>query len=331
MTKKKILYIIDGETEFKKTDERVLNSIGIMKKLDYQSKWNYFNPKLIFHFMWAHSIVIWFASKHTFPAVILNYFFNKHLIIIAGGFDVANLPKIKYGAMQSGSRSKIGRWLLSRAHYVIAVSKSNRKEIIENGKVDEKRVRLIYHAVPSVNTKNIQNKKKIVLTVGEINQETYLRKGLDRFIQVAEKMQDVQFIHIGKWTDNKGKPCNRMIEYVKKKSPKNIQYLGYVDRDEMKKHYSESKVYLQLSRHEAFGVSVVEAMAHGCTPFVSNVFALPEVVYGNGFIVNNLKETIREVRLALNKKRDDKDYNSLKKYSVQQRLINFEKLFRIQI
>ena len=51
MTKKKILYIIDGETEFKKTDERVLNSIGIMKKLDYQSKWNYFNPKLIFHFI----------------------------------------------------------------------------------------------------------------------------------------------------------------------------------------------------------------------------------------------------------------------------------------
>ena len=113
--------------------------------------------------------------------------------------------------------------------------------------------------------------------------------------------------------------------------PNQILYLGFVDRDEMKKLYSESKVYLQLSRHEAFGVSVVEAMAHGCTPFVSNVFALPEVVYGNGFIVNNLKETIREVRLALNKKRDDKDYNSLKKYSVQQRLINFEKLFRIQI
>ena len=125
--------------------------------------------------------------------------------------------------MQGGSSTIIGRWLLSRAHNIIAVSKSNRKEVIENGRVLERKVKLIYNAIPEITPISYIKKKNQVITVGEVNEETYLRKGLDRFIQVAEKMQEVQFIHIGKWTDSKGKPCMKMINYVKKISPPNIQ------------------------------------------------------------------------------------------------------------
>ncbi|MEO7555918.1 MAG: glycosyltransferase, partial [Acidimicrobiales bacterium] len=38
-----------------------------------------------------------------------------------------------------------------------------------------------------------------------------------------------------------------------------------------------SQVYAQLSWHEAFGVSVAEAMLCGCTPVVTDVPALQEV------------------------------------------------------
>ena len=96
--------------------------------------------------MWCNTIVVWFASSHAFPVILLNYFFNKQLIIIAGGFDVANVPNINYGAMRGKSRAKLGKWLLSRAHLVIAVSKSNRQEIIENGSVTPKKISLIYNA-----------------------------------------------------------------------------------------------------------------------------------------------------------------------------------------
>ena len=186
---KNILYIISGENGYKKTDETIIRSLGYVRKLDYKSKWNYIDPKLLLNLIWCNTIIIWFASFHAFPIVLLNYFFNKRLIIIAGGFDVANVPNINYGAMRGKSRAKLGKWLLLRAHSVIAVSKSNRQEIIENGGVTPKKISLIYNAIPEIIITHTVKKKNQVLTVGEVNEETYLRKGLDRFIEIAKKCQ----------------------------------------------------------------------------------------------------------------------------------------------
>ncbi|MBT5760751.1 MAG: glycosyltransferase family 4 protein [Candidatus Marinimicrobia bacterium] len=294
---KNIFYIISGETGFKKTDEEILKSLGNVRKMDYTSKTSYFNPIVWINLIWCQSIVIWFASVHAIPVILLNYLFNKRLIIIAGGFDVANEPIMRYGGMRGKSRAIIGKWILSRAHSIIAVSKSNKKEIVENARVDVNKIELIYNAIDLKKPNKRINKKQQVLTVGEINEETYLRKGLDRFIKVAEKLPLIQFIHIGKWTNNKGIQCHKMINYVKSISPSNIKYLGFIDKKELDNFYEESKIYLQLSRHEAFGVSVVEAMSYGCVPIVFNAYALPEVVGNNGFIINN----IGECKQAINK------------------------------
>jgi len=326
--KRKILYLISGETGFKKTDEEILRSFAVVRKYNYLNIRDYFNLKIFFDFVWADSLLIWFASKHAITPVLLNYLFNKPIYIIAGGFDVANIPTIKYGAMQGGSRSKIGRWLLSRTHNVIAVSKSNRREIIENGKVLPKKIKLIYNAIPEITPISYNKKKSQVITLGEINEETYLRKGLDRFIEIAKKMPTIQFIHIGKWTDNKGKPCQRMVKYVKDISPENIRYLGYVEYDELEKWFLQSKVYLQLSRHEAFGVSVVEAMRYGCIPVVSNAFALPEVVGNNGYITDsNIDSTVNIIREILKSKFEDNNPNILNKdFSIDVRTNLFKEL-----
>jgi len=321
---KNILYIISGENGYKKTDETIFRSLGYVRKLNYKSKWNYIDPKLLLNLIWCDTIIIWFASYHAFPIVLLNYFFNKRLIIIAGGFDVANVPNINYGAMRGQSRSKLGKWLLLRAHSVIAVSKSNRQEIIENGSVTPKKISLIYNAIPEIIITHTIKKKNQILTVGEINEETYLRKGLDRFIEIAKKMPTIQFIHIGNWTDNHGRVSSKMIEYVKSISPSNMHYLGYLENKELEKYYEESKIYLQLSRHEAFGVSVVEAMRYGCTPVVSNAFALPEVVGNNGFVINNIGEAINVIKLAMLNKHHKLNNNWLEKFSTEKRLQRFK-------
>ena len=239
---------------------------------------------------------------------------------------MANEPVIKYGAMQGKSRARFGKWLLSRAHIVIAVSKSNKREIINNACVSINKIKLIYNAIPD--SKNSQNivKKNIVLTVGEINKETFKRKGLDRFIAVAKKMPNVQFIHIGKWTNNKGIPCETMIRYVKKISSPNIQYLGYVNTEVLRQYYLESKVYLQLSRHEAFGISVVEAMSYNCTPIVTNSYALPEIVQLNGIVVKSLTDIIHNIKSVLLLESNIINYAFISKYSVRKRRDSFKKI-----
>ena len=58
-------------------------------------------------------------------------------------------------------------------------------------------------------------------------------------------------------------------------------------------------IYLQLSRHEAFGLSIVEAMTYNCIPIVTNVFALPEIVGTNGHIIRNKNECINSINKIL--------------------------------
>ena len=327
---KNILYIISGETGYKNTDEIILRSLGNVRKLNYISNWNYIDPKLLFNLIWCNTIVVWFASSHAFPVILLNYFYNKRLIIIAGGFDVANVSNINYGAMRGKSRAKLGKWLLSRAHSVIAVSKSNRQEIIENGNVAPKKISLIYNAIPETIITHTIEKKNQVLTIGEINEETYLRKGLDRFIEIAKKMPTIQFIHIGKWTDKKGNSSREIIDYVKSISPSNIKYIGFVRKNILEKYYSESKVYLQLSRHEAFGVSVVEAISKGCITIVSNEYALPEIVNNYGYAVSSIKEAVQKLIRFLSEGVTITKQIRLDKFSLTNRAKSFEKLFNTE-
>jgi len=326
--KKRILYIVAGETGFINMDEKILSSFADVRTTIIATIWDCLKLDLLLNYWFADTILIWFASTHTIPAVLLNYLFNKPLCIIAGGWDVANVPEIKYGGMQGGSRTVIGRWLLSRASKVIAVSKSNRQEIINNGKVHHSKVKLIYNAVSLTNQGDLIERKDQVLTVGEINEDTFLRKGLDSFIDVAYKLPKTSFIHIGKWTDKKGKPCTNMINYVKKISPPNIQYTGFVNRKELEQYYNESKVYLQLSRHEAFGISVVEALKGGCLPIVSNCYALPEIIGDSGYVV---KEQVVDEAVEIIKTVLSSDYNIIKpvshlNFTIEERKKSFMKI-----
>ena len=294
--------------------------------MDYQSNFNLFIFNTFLNVIWCQTIIIWFASIHAIPVIILNYIFNRRLIIIAGGFDVANEPKSSYGSMRGKSRTVLGKWILSRAHRVIAVSKSNKKEILFNANVNPDKVELIYNAILFNGKKVNSNKKKQILTVGEINKETFLRKGLDRFIQIATKMPDYQFYHIGKWTNNKGRLTDEMFKYVESISPPNIKYLGYVNTEVLRQYYLESKVYLQLSRHEAFGISVVEAMSYNCTPIVTNSYALPEIVKLNGIVVKSLTDIIHNIKSVLLLESNIISYAFISKYSVRKRRDSFKKI-----
>ena len=320
-----ILFVISGETEFKKTDEKLFSEIGCLRTINLVEINDYFNKKIFSNYIWSDMIIIWFASFHAIPFTLLNQLFNKKCYIIAGGYDVANYPEIEYGSMRFGYRRNIGQWILKHAQRIIAVSKSNRREIIENCNINPERVKLIYNAIKLKNSQKVFPKKDQVLTVGEINEETILRKGLDRFLLVSKAFPDIQFIHIGKWTDKHGKPSDNAFKKLKTISSGNVKFLGFVSEDILKKTFQESKIYLQLSRHEAFGVSVLEAMKYGCVPIVTNAYALPEVVGENGFIIERKAECISAIKSILENQYNQKtQINPL--FDLSERQAAFERL-----
>ena len=74
-----------------------------------------------------------------------------------------------------------------------------------------------------------------------------------------------------------------------------------VDDEELIKWYEKAKVYVQVSAHEGFGMSLAEAMLHQCVPVVTNRGALPEVVGDTGFYVpfNDKEATAEGIKKAL--------------------------------
>jgi glycosyltransferase involved in cell wall biosynthesis len=62
---------------------------------------------------------------------------------------------------------------------------------------------------------------------------------------------------------------------------------GFLAQDAMNDLLTTSSIYLQLSRHEAFGCSVAEAMLAGCTPVLAAAGALPEVAGSAAYYVES--------------------------------------------
>lgn len=62
------------------------------------------------------------------------------------------------------------------------------------------------------------------------------------------------------------------------------QALGYLSEDDLSAAYSAADVYLAPSRHEGFGIPVLEAMVCGCPVMASSGGALPETVGEAGVV-----------------------------------------------
>ena len=85
-----------------------------------------------------------------------------------------------------------------------------------------------------------------------------------------------------------------------------MQIAGFVDDQKLESLMKESKYYVQLSEHEAFGCSVVEAGLFGCKLIVSNRSALPEVVgdYGQVFFPDDISEIKEFIDNDISSQRD---------------------------
>jgi len=260
-------------------------------------------------------LVAWFANPWL---ACLRHFIPKRvkLVVIAGGYDVADCPELKYGARHSLLYRSLTRGLLEQADLVLPVSRFNEKELL--GWVRPRRHRMIYNAVdfPDFELWGTVERKRKVVTVGAIQSFISLRKGHYRFLEVAKRLPDVEFLLIGKELDS-------TIKDLRAHAPENVRFSGFLTRQELLQEMLSASVYLQLSVHEAFGVSVAEALACGCFPIVARETALPEIIDSYGAVV--VGDEIQAAVSAVSKALEETSYRGIdarivrKKFSVAQR------------
>ena len=240
-------------------------------------------------------VFVWFAGKHAGISVLLAKLFGKKSVVVVGGYDVVNMPEINYGLWYSGSffDKLLCRYSIKNANYIIVVSKTHEKDMLKIAK--PKKWSVVYNGVPNNFCKgDMGEKEKILLTVGALKISNIKRKGIGSFVSIAKYFPDYDFLVVGKHIDD-------AYKLLKKTAPQNVKFLGYLSDGELVNIYKKASVYVQLSAHEAFGVSVVEAMQCGCIPVVTNRGALPEVVGDAGVIVEygNIKSIVEGIKKAL--------------------------------
>ena len=214
-------------------------------------------------------IFIWFASYHAFLTTLMRQ--RKPVIVVTGGYDVAKNKELNYGLLLNPFYSKMVKYVLNKARFVLSVSKFNGDEIYNNLNMDFSI--LVYNGVDPDKFIPKGKKEKICLTVGYVTRENWIRKGIRDFVQIGkEHTGDYSFVIVGKID-------KEMQDTVKEinKGYRNIYFTGYENDDQLLKWYQKAKYYYQLSRYESFGISLAEAMLCGCIPVISDNGALPEV------------------------------------------------------
>jgi len=270
---------------------RVANFIGIRKTLKDTIR----TTGLILKNLRKSDVAfIWFADFRALVTVIFAKILKKKTIVVIGGYEVAHVPDISYGGTLNTFLKKKISWIIHHADVVLSVSNASRNELIQN--YGYKKSILVYNGVEieKFYVNSHTPKEDIVITVGGVTLSNLNRKGIETFVKAAAYLPEITFYVIGKADE-------AAFEHLQKIATKNVVLVGFASDEELIRFYHKAKVYVQVSCHEAFGVSLAEAMLCECVPVVTKKGSLPEVVDNTGFYVpyNNPEETAKAIQNAL--------------------------------
>jgi len=182
-----------------------------------------------------------------------------------------------------------------KADRLIVDSEESKRAVVENYGAEESRIRVIVK--DGIDVRNFTQsscESNTVLFVGRLHE----RKGLDLFLPIFRdilKEQEV-FLKIA-GSGEKEMALKQQVEELG--IGRHIEFLGHLPDPELLKQYSEASVFVSPSRHEGFGLTVLEALASGL-PIVATDTGIASTVVEdgrNGFLVDheNMKEAILEL------------------------------------
>lgn len=294
--KKNILFIYPGLWSFIACDKSILEEKYNVLPFHYvPSKSLTSNLKMQFKLLgwllkqiWkADVLFLWFADYHTFLPTLLGKLFNKKTILLLAGYDVTYIPHIKYGAFSNPIRSFCAGYSIKNAKYVLPVDESlGRMAQDRVGKINGTMISIPF-GLDATEWYCDTPKENFVLTVANVkDHQTYLRKGIDFYIEVAKQMPQYPFVLVGL---NEGVAMGEI--------PVNFEVIKKLDRPMLQNYYSRAKVYAQFSIHEGLPNVLLEAMLCECIPVGTNVCGIPTGIGKSGHIIN----TVKEAKLAIEK------------------------------
>jgi glycosyltransferase involved in cell wall biosynthesis len=216
-------------------------------------------------------VYAFFASEHALVPAIVARALRRRFVLVPAGYDYANIPERKYGLAARG-RGWMPRLIGRLASVALPISRQTMWEFLALVPSAAPRTQLAYLAVDPTRFEDpvVPREADLVVTVAHVDDESWSRKGIDRFVEAARRDPGHRYLLVGKVSDS---IRSTLLSDV----PSNLSIAGRLSDDELRETLWRASAYVQLSWHETFGVAMAEAMLCGCVPVITDCPALREV------------------------------------------------------
>ncbi len=201
------------------------------------------------------------------------------LVLTAWGSDVLHTPfknKLYY---------QLAKYCLKKADYITADAAFMGERIREITKDDNIKICIANFGVEIEETESVE--KENIIYSNRLHKKFYrIDKIINAFSHFVQKNKNWKLLIAasGEETDNLIKQVAELgIE-------KNVQFTGWLEKDENRKNYQRAKVFVSVPISDGTAISLLEAMGYGCIPIVINLPANLEWVNDNknGVVVNDI-------------------------------------------
>jgi glycosyltransferase involved in cell wall biosynthesis len=290
--KAKSVMVYTNRSLFVKFD---IDSLGCREYRVKTTKWGYL--KELFYFL-THRFDIyycWFGDLHALiPCLFSRLYFGRSVIFI-GGYDGCYIPEIDYGVFRGNLREKVIRFVYKLAHGLVFVSNDIRDRMFSFIPVKSYKVIPLGMDIDFWKPEETDRDIDYIMVANVKDHNTFVRKGVDRFINLSRLYWDKKFVIIG-WD---GPPSH------------NFQVIKFVDADKLKAYLNRSRYYLHLSRYDASGSSLCAAILMECIPLVTDqggarqmIGECKETELGGMKLLTPLKARRTDYILTLEERRD---------------------------
>jgi glycosyltransferase involved in cell wall biosynthesis len=296
--------------------QETINGVKVVRFRSFAPRNAYYlAPQVLFYLRNRKYDVIHMHSYHALPALFAALGKGPEKLVFtphyhrSGHTPFRNLLHKPYRFL--------GKIIFSRADSIICVSEYEKKLVESDFKVGGKIVK-IPNGINLKEFKKIKQEKnsteknstgrnsgekklrkeKILLYVGRL--EEY--KGVQYIIQSLPELQEFRLKVIGKG------PFETELHNIAKslQVENKVEWLKELSREELLEYYADADIFLMLSTHEAYGITVAEALVSGTPCIVAKGSALEEFVDGIHCLgvdePGNIKSIIKLIHQAENLK-----------------------------
>ncbi len=217
-----------------------------------------------------------------FPSYVAGKLLKKPVVCIVHGMYGKGWIKMRGKMLGSISDYMERMQILHNYDKVVFLSSYARKQALEHG-LSEKITKIIPPGLVIDRDKFKKTEKEpFVFFAGRLAKQ----KGLKYLMLAARELPDIKFKLTGKGRESKA---------LKEMAPKNVEFLGWIDREEMFDYYSKALVFCLPSIGEGFGLVLAEAMASGC----AIVSTIPLDYEGFKVEKENTKQLVDSIRYLI--------------------------------